>query len=95
MACSGSDHNLPTNVSRETLLYNTNKLEVVVRLLRRHNGHMNSNQYIEEHPTEVKYLAEAKAILDKGEWIAMQVIVGLLKDAGWEPEGDGWVQRKG
>ena len=64
-------------------------------MLRRHNGHMNSNQYIEEHPTEVKYLAEAKAILDKGEWIAMQVIVGLLKDAGWEPEGDGWVQRKG
>lgn len=45
---------------------------------------------------EAKFLAEAKNILDKGEHIAMHIIVQLMKDAGWEPDDGaegGWVKR--
>lgn len=45
---------------------------------------------------EARFLAEAKNILSKGEWHATQIIISLMKDAGWEPDPDkpdGWVRR--
>ena len=45
---------------------------------------------------DAKYLAEARAILNKGEYIAMHIIMQLMKDAGYEPDDSvdgGWVRR--
>ena len=87
MACKGQGHNLSADVSRETLLYNTNKSEVVVRSLTSHNGVMNNK--------EIHYQAEAKKILDLPEDIAIAVLISLMKDAGWVPEKDGrWLRTK-
>ena len=46
---------------------------------------------------DARYLAEAKKILDMGEHIAMYIIMGYLKELGWEPDmdtEDGWVRVK-
>lgn len=69
------------------------KSEVVLWLLIRHNEVVNLTQI----QRDARYLAEAKKILDMGEHIAMHIIMGYLKELGWEPDmetEDGWVRRK-